>query len=161
MVHARQHDCDRIRGWVSAELDGELSELETALLQSHLRDCGACRAFSAEASTFTAALRAAPAELPTAPVRVLRRRRALLQPLRVPAVAALALSAVALSGLFASLHSSLGGANATSAAQFANQDLRAIRLEKGRQALAELRRRQVHYQEKAVQAARRPGFVNP
>ncbi|MGH3049891.1 MAG: zf-HC2 domain-containing protein, partial [Gaiellaceae bacterium] len=44
MAPARQ--CRRCRQWVSLHLDAELSELETALMQRHLRSCPGCRSFA-------------------------------------------------------------------------------------------------------------------
>ena len=43
------HNCDRARAWVSLKLDGELSELEGFMLESHLARCEACRAFATDA----------------------------------------------------------------------------------------------------------------
>lgn len=59
----------RARFWVSLRLDGELSELEGALLDGHLARCGECAAFAAGSDAATIALRAAPLEVP-APVVV-------------------------------------------------------------------------------------------
>jgi predicted anti-sigma-YlaC factor YlaD len=61
--------CARARFWVSLRVDGELSELEGALLDAHLARCDACGEFSAVATGSTALLRAAPLEVPV-PVRV-------------------------------------------------------------------------------------------
>ena len=60
------HSCDRARAWVSLRLDGELSELEGFMLESHLARCEACRAFAADTVGFTTALRTAPLEPPRA-----------------------------------------------------------------------------------------------
>ena len=54
--------CERARRWTSAELDGELSSFERALLHDHLDRCGECRAFNDAVGGQTAALRAAPLE---------------------------------------------------------------------------------------------------
>ena len=62
------HGCERARAWASLELDGELSQLETALLDAHLRRCPACAALVAGMSATTSLLRAAPLERPSAPV---------------------------------------------------------------------------------------------
>jgi anti-sigma factor RsiW len=45
---------------VSLRLDGELSQLEGALLERHLDRCPACAEFAADASALTRELRAAP-----------------------------------------------------------------------------------------------------
>jgi predicted anti-sigma-YlaC factor YlaD len=50
--------CARARLWASLRLDGELSELESALLDTHLARCEACREVAAGFATSTAALRA-------------------------------------------------------------------------------------------------------
>ena len=52
--------------WVSLRLDGELSELEEAMLRRHVAGCGDCQAFAATAESFTSLLRSAPLE-PSAP----------------------------------------------------------------------------------------------
>ena len=54
--------CDRIRHEVSLELDDELSQLERAMLESHLRRCEACRSFRDDLASFTQELRDAPLE---------------------------------------------------------------------------------------------------
>lgn len=73
---SRSWACDRARQAVSLHLDGELSQLERALLERHLDRCSACAEFAADASALTQELRVAqlvrlerPIELP------LRRRR--------------------------------------------------------------------------------------
>jgi predicted anti-sigma-YlaC factor YlaD len=61
--------CERARAWVSLRLDGELSELERALLDAHLAGCGDCRAAATGVEGQTRAMRAAPLEpLPATPV---------------------------------------------------------------------------------------------
>lgn len=58
------------------DLDGELSELQSAWLRRHLDGCPACRAFRADATGFTALLRRAPLEQPPAAAHLeLPRRR--------------------------------------------------------------------------------------
>src|SRR6266498_2943416 len=52
--------CDRARQAVSLQLDGELSQLERALLDRHVGRCAACAAFAADATALTEQLRAAP-----------------------------------------------------------------------------------------------------
>src|SRR6476469_1307277 len=49
--------CARARFWASLRLDGELSELEGALLDAHLAQCADCGAFATSAEASTAALR--------------------------------------------------------------------------------------------------------
>jgi anti-sigma factor RsiW len=52
--------CARARFWASLRVDGELSELEGALLDAHLGRCAACREYAAGVVGATAALRNAP-----------------------------------------------------------------------------------------------------
>ena len=54
--------CERAQAWASLELDGELSQLERALLATHLRGCAACAETVAGMRALTAALRDAPLE---------------------------------------------------------------------------------------------------
>jgi len=51
--------CGRARFWASLSLDGELSELEAALLDAHLAGCPGCRAAARDFAAATAALRGA------------------------------------------------------------------------------------------------------
>ena len=70
--------CERFRAFVSLELDGELAELEHAMLDSHLERCARCRAYRADVVAVTAALLAAKLERAhvTLPPRTqLRQRR--------------------------------------------------------------------------------------
>ncbi|MFL5963180.1 MAG: zf-HC2 domain-containing protein [Gaiellaceae bacterium] len=53
------HPCERPRFWTSLRLDGELSELEGALLDAHLLRCAGCRAVAESFGASTAALRSA------------------------------------------------------------------------------------------------------
>ena len=56
--------CERARAWSRCALDGELSELERALLDAHLARCADCaRVRRATSASITSALRAAPLEL--------------------------------------------------------------------------------------------------
>jgi predicted anti-sigma-YlaC factor YlaD len=73
------HLCERARLWASLRLDGELSELEGALLDAHLARCAGCRAVADGFGASTTALRSAPLErlapvaldLPRSPRRLL------------------------------------------------------------------------------------------
>jgi predicted anti-sigma-YlaC factor YlaD len=74
-----RHLCERAHFWTSLRLDGELSELEGALLDAHLARCAGCRAVADGFAASTTALRSAPPErvapvaldLPRSPRRVL------------------------------------------------------------------------------------------
>jgi hypothetical protein len=105
-----QGQCERARRWTSAELDGELSSFERALLHDHLGRCGECRAFTEAVGGQTAALRAAPLE-PFEGVVISRARRRIHLPLAHVAVA-MAVAAIGLGSILASVQ--LKGSNAVS-----------------------------------------------
>lgn len=71
--------CARARFWASLRIDGELSELEGALLDAHLAGCAACREVAQGFGSATIALRSAPLarvapvalDVPRSPRRVL------------------------------------------------------------------------------------------
>jgi anti-sigma factor RsiW len=60
----RNSRCERVRQWASLRVDGELSELEDALLEKHLEGCPTCSAFAAGLTRTTEAVRAVPLERP-------------------------------------------------------------------------------------------------
>ena len=84
-------DCQRAREAVSTQLDGELSELGSARLAAHLRDCAACSAYALEAAALTSRLRAAPLERPRRPIELSSHRRPGARIAAAAAVAAVAL----------------------------------------------------------------------
>jgi predicted anti-sigma-YlaC factor YlaD len=86
--------CDRVRGQVSLELDGELSQLERRMVTAHLERCPECRAFRADVEAFTTDLRAAEPETLTHPIVVSRRRRVSLARVQVGVAAAVAVVAL-------------------------------------------------------------------
>jgi len=90
--------CQRAREAVSRQLDGELSELGSARLSAHLRECDACASYALELAALTTRLRTAPLAQPSAPVELpARRRRPALQlAAAAAAVVALAASSLAL-----------------------------------------------------------------
>jgi ferric-dicitrate binding protein FerR (iron transport regulator) len=98
----RDSRCDRARDWASLRADGELSELESALLAAHLKRCDACASFARGVEDVSARLRAAPLEGPPGPIR-LAPRRAPLRAVHLGAAAALVAAAVGLGNLFGSL----------------------------------------------------------
>ena len=67
--------CDRAREWASLGLDGELSDFERVLLDSHLRRCPACAAYVVEIGAITEAIRATELEPLAIPVVLPLRRR--------------------------------------------------------------------------------------
>jgi anti-sigma factor RsiW len=90
-------DCQRARESVSAQLDGELSELGSARLSAHLRGCEACTAYALDLASIATRLRAAPLERPRTGIALpARRRRAGLQIAAAAAVAVAAASSLAL-----------------------------------------------------------------
>lgn len=84
--------CDRARARISLDLDGELSEFETSLLDRHLRRCDACAAFASDARVATDLLRAAPL-VPAPQFWVARRIAATRVAARVAAATAVAAAA--------------------------------------------------------------------
>lgn len=58
-------NCKKARMWISADLDGELSPREKALLEAHLAGCATCRRMREKWGQFGIRMRTAPA--PAAP----------------------------------------------------------------------------------------------
>jgi anti-sigma factor RsiW len=94
--------CERARAWVSLRLDGELSELEDALLGPHLRGCAQCRAYEATVRGAVQALRREPFELLDHPVALPTLRRAALRPAGIARVAAAVAAVVGLATVLSS-----------------------------------------------------------
>lgn len=94
MTAATGQLCARARFWASLRVDGELSELESALLDAHVVRCSSCRTFVGSSEEIVVALRAArleqPAPLVVGPRQV---RRAGLRALQVMVAAAVVVSA--------------------------------------------------------------------
>jgi hypothetical protein len=84
-MDASGHLCERARFWASLRLDGELSELEGALLDAHLARCAGCRAIADGFAASTTVLRSAPLKR-VVPVEVPRSPRRLLASSAVAAV---------------------------------------------------------------------------
>ena len=106
-------DCLTAREAASARADGELSSLDAARLDAHLRGCGDCRAFAGSLAGLSALLGGADLEQPSAPVFVQRSRRPVL---RMNAAAAAVTIALAAASSFAVGHfvgSERGGPSAT------------------------------------------------
>ena len=99
-------DCMLARESASVRLDGELSELEAARLDAHLRACADCRAYAEQVGAIAAQLRAAPLEPPAQPFALPRRR--VFSGLRLQA--AVAAAAVAVAALVAGSSFTLGQA---------------------------------------------------
>jgi len=88
-MQPQSHLCERARSWASLRADGELSDLESALLDSHLGRCSSCRTFARDTEEIAAMLRAARLETPApfAP-RLRQARRTGLRALQVAAAVA-------------------------------------------------------------------------
>ena len=103
MVRSGQ-TCDRAREWSSLRLDGELSELESVLLEAHLKHCNACSAFAVAAEAVALQLRCAAPERLEQPVRLPARRTASsLRAVQLGAAAALVAAAAGLGTLFGAI----------------------------------------------------------
>jgi hypothetical protein len=81
---------------MSAQLDGELSELGSARLSAHLRECASCSAFALELGAIAARLRAAPLEQPERPLALPRRHFQVTARVAAAAVAVAAGASLAL-----------------------------------------------------------------
>ncbi|MFL5927114.1 MAG: zf-HC2 domain-containing protein [Gaiellaceae bacterium] len=82
--------CARARYWVSLRVDGELSELEGALLDAHLGRCDGCRAVADGFGATTSLLRATPQEpVPSLVLDLPRSPRRLLATVAVAALLAI------------------------------------------------------------------------
>jgi len=90
---------------VSLELDGELSEVEHALLRAHVGRCATCAAFEHDTVALTRELRAAPLESPAVAGMPPRRRSVAVRSLQVGAAAAAVALAAGLGSLAGSLDS--------------------------------------------------------
>jgi len=86
--------CDRVRAQISVALDGELSQLERAMLSSHLERCSDCQTYEADVTAFTGALREAPLEPMGRPIVIQRRRRLVTTRVQVGAAAAVAVASL-------------------------------------------------------------------
>jgi Putative zinc-finger len=89
--------CERSHQWSSLRLDGELSELELALLERHLEACDECRAFDLQLCSTAELLRTAPVEEPAARFEVPAAR------VRFPLSRRLAVAAVVVAAALGSL----------------------------------------------------------
>lgn len=88
--------CARVREQVSLDLDGELSQLERRMLESHLERCATCAAFADDVRDLTERIRTAPLQSPRRPVVIRRTRHFTTTRLQIGVAAAFALSALGL-----------------------------------------------------------------
>jgi anti-sigma factor RsiW len=93
--------CDRVRSQISLELDNELSQLERAMVSTHLERCSECSAYRDEVVAFTSTLRAAPLEQMERPIALRRPRRLVAPRLQVGVAAAFAVVALGVAGQIA------------------------------------------------------------
>jgi predicted anti-sigma-YlaC factor YlaD len=90
-------NCDRARAGVSLRLDDEISELENALLDAHLKRCAACSEFEDSVRGAVLLLRAQPfeqVEQVEHPISIAGLRKRSFRPGVVARVAAVAVAAV-------------------------------------------------------------------
>jgi predicted anti-sigma-YlaC factor YlaD len=97
-------DCAHAREAASARLDGELSELEAAHLESHLERCSQCRAYAAGLGAIAGRLRSTALEQPGIVLFAPRSRR----PLARVRVTAAAVAVVAATGFSFAIGHSIG-----------------------------------------------------
>ena len=97
------NECERARSRASLGLDGELSQVEQALLRRHIVRCASCAEFERRLDTLTLEIRRAPLQRPARAAMPDRRRSTGRRVLQVCAVAA----AVAIAAAFGSLAGSL------------------------------------------------------
>jgi len=129
-------DCMLARESASVRLDGELSELESARLDAHLRGCGDCRAYAEEIAAIAEELRAAALERPGQRV-VLPRRRA-LSSARMQVAAAAAAVAVAAAAAISSFtlgHALTTAHNVPAISGIGESDLLSLRADSAEQHL--------------------------
>ena len=119
-VVTRSIVCERVRAQISLRLDGELSELESRMLDAHVARCEECAAYEADVVSLTASLREAPLEPLERPI-VLRRpsRRVSFAHMQVGVAAALA---IAVLGVVAQVGSSQSDPGLASPTKFATYD---------------------------------------
>jgi predicted anti-sigma-YlaC factor YlaD len=86
----RPSDCERARAAASAQLDGELPELEAAFLEAHASWCESCARFASEIAVLTGLVRWAELEQPAGTVVLPRPRRRATVPLRALAAVSVA-----------------------------------------------------------------------
>jgi predicted anti-sigma-YlaC factor YlaD len=94
--------CERARQWSSLRLDGELSELEGALLEKHLETCGSCVSFAERLTATALSLRTTPPEAPRIRFQIPKRTKVPFPASRRVAVAAIA-AALGLGSLVGSM----------------------------------------------------------
>jgi predicted anti-sigma-YlaC factor YlaD len=100
------HDCDHIRELCSAAVDGELSELDDARVQSHVAVCAGCRAFAATAAQTSRLVRETPLDELNIRIVMPSRRLAIARRLQVASAAAAVVATVGLSAVVSTMGTS-------------------------------------------------------
>jgi predicted anti-sigma-YlaC factor YlaD len=90
-------DCERMRGVISASLDGEVSEVERATADAHLAVCSDCQAYAASLAETARMLRATPLEELSFPIVLPSHRLRLARTMQLGAAAAAVAATVFLS----------------------------------------------------------------
>ena len=89
-------ECEQARERVSLGLDGELSQVEEALLRAHVGRCAACADVEGDLGGLTHAIRTTPPERPSRVGVPVRRRSSGTRALQLGAAAAAVVAAAAL-----------------------------------------------------------------
>ena len=110
-------DCELARSRASLELDGELSQVELALLRAHIGRCAACVEFARDLDGLTQELRATPLQRPLVAAMPASRRSTGMRALQLGAAAAAV--AAGLGSLAGSLTSRHGRPTSVAAPRFA------------------------------------------
>jgi predicted anti-sigma-YlaC factor YlaD len=119
-------DCEHARAWASLGLDGELSQVEQALLRAHVGRCAVCAEFTSDVGELTQELRTTELERVVVEGLPARRRSSGRRTLQLGAAAAVVVIAAGLGTLAGSLSSREGRQSAS--AQFTPQALRVAAL---------------------------------
>jgi predicted anti-sigma-YlaC factor YlaD len=90
-------DCERMRGVISASLDGEVSQVERATADAHLAACRECRAYAASLAETSRMIRATPLEELGFPIVLPSHRLRLARTMQLGAAAAAVAATVFLS----------------------------------------------------------------
>jgi anti-sigma factor RsiW len=98
-MHVRSHLCERARPWASLRVDGELSELEAALLRAHLERCAECRTFARGVDAVARGLRRVRLEQPAPLTLGVPRRRSAARMVQFVAATAAVVAAGAAAAL--------------------------------------------------------------
>ena len=119
-------ECERARARASLGLDGELSQVEHALLRAHVRRCAVCAEFASDVGALTQELRTTALERVVVDALPARRRSSRRHTFQLGAAAAVVVVAAGLGSLAGSLSSREG--RQSSSAQFTPQALRVAAL---------------------------------